>query len=79
VIAKIGRDDNAWGTEETEKAWEEIGGTKGFDTAFVSMKMRSTLERQRIRTHFEQSRETVPMATHFYFCECPLSALCYHR
>jgi hypothetical protein len=79
VIAKIGRDDNTWGDDERERAWEDLGGVEGFDTALVTLRMRSTLEKERIRTHFEQSHEPVPLATKLIYCECPLLRSCYHR
>lgn len=68
VIGKIAGDDNTWTQDDADRAWEEIGGTIGFETAYVNQNMRGTLEKQRVRNHFEKSGEPLPRATKFFFC-----------
>lgn len=76
VVAKIGGDDDSWTEEDMSRAWGDVGGVEGFGTAYVRLKMRDTLEKERVRETFEHSGEPVPAATSFVFCEPSVSPIC---
>jgi hypothetical protein len=74
VVGKIGKDDDTWGEEERQQAWEELGGNE-FGTIYVNRKIRKTLEKERMKAAHESAGEPEPAATDYIFskftiCSC---------
>lgn len=68
IVGRIGNDDDSLGEEERTRLWIETGGSENLNEFLVLLKMRSTLEKQRVKEALEDAGEQQPAATEYIFC-----------
>jgi hypothetical protein len=69
VVGRIGRDDDTLGETDRNAMWDEVGGDEIQDQFVVSLDMRHTLEKGRVREALKKAGEEEPTATEYIFCE----------
>ena len=70
VVGRIGGDEDQWGLEQKQVAWEELGGNpEDIDNqVVVNMTPRKTLEADRVARTLEASGQTFSKRTAYSFC-----------